>query len=359
MHSKEGAHNPEAMQMERRKFIRHAVDEEAAVQLVSSGERIDCRVVDIGMTGCRVRAGQRFNPSPKARVEVSLKVRGIAFRFSGELLWSDNQQLAGIHLHDLPARRRTEFAELLCEVQADNSAKTRKPSETARPAVDLAQAKPAFSATSSPPAAAIPPPLAAAKPAGIQPAEAFTLARRSGPLGPPVAAPPSVAKPQAAQTSAAKPAEGSPAAPPPAGQPNAHAQVGGRDRRAQARHEVDTSAIILLVNISAKIKGRIIDLSLGGCRIRTDERFPVGIYTRIETDFFLEGLPFRLGGVVQAIQGKDLVGIRFLDMSERKKDQLKQLIAEIDEMEASKKLNETATSPAASLEPTTAEGGSI
>jgi hypothetical protein len=100
-------------------------------------------------------------------------------------------------------------------------------------------------------------------------------------------------------------------------------------------------------------------LSLGGCRIRTDERFPVGIYTRVETDFFLEGLPFRLGGVVQAIQGKDLVGIRFLDMSERKKDQLKQLIAEIDEMEAAKKLAAAAAAPAVSQEATSTDGGSI
>ena len=79
--------------------------------------------------------------------------------------------------------------------------------------------------------------------------------------------------------------------------------------------------------------GRIVDVSLGGCRIRTDERFPVGIYRRVETEFTFDGLPFRLGGVVQSLHDKFTVGIRFLDMSERKRSQLMELIEEIDEME--------------------------
>ena len=105
-----------------------------------------------------------------------------------------------------------------------------------------------------------------------------------------------------------------------------------RDRREAPREEVNTSAVITLVNIASRLCGRIIDLSLGGCRIRTDERFPVGIYTRVETEFRLEGLPFRLGGVIQAIHDRHTVGIRFLDMSSRKREQLEQLIEEIEEM---------------------------
>ncbi|MGB8262020.1 MAG: PilZ domain-containing protein, partial [Terracidiphilus sp.] len=78
--------------------------------------------------------------------------------------------------------------------------------------------------------------------------------------------------------------------------------------------------------------GRILDLSMSGCRIRTDERFPVGIYTRIEIEFRLEGLPFRLGGVIQAIHDRFHIGIRFLDMSPRKQGQVEQLIEEMREM---------------------------
>jgi c-di-GMP-binding flagellar brake protein YcgR len=110
----------------------------------------------------------------------------------------------------------------------------------------------------------------------------------------------------------------------------------GRDRRETSREEVDTSAVIYLVKIASRLRGRILDLSLNGCRIRTDERFPVGIYTRVETEFRIEGLPFRLAGVIQAIHDKHTVGIRFLDMSSRKREQVEQLIEEIREMKERK-----------------------
>jgi hypothetical protein len=106
----------------------------------------------------------------------------------------------------------------------------------------------------------------------------------------------------------------------------------GRDRREASREAVDTSASIFLIKIASRLQGRILDLSMSGCRIRANERFPVGIYTRAEIEFHLEGLPFRLGGVVQAIHDKHTIGIRFLDMSSRKAEQVKQLIEDIREM---------------------------
>jgi hypothetical protein len=102
------------------------------------------------------------------------------------------------------------------------------------------------------------------------------------------------------------------------------------DRRTQRRHCVDTTATILFIDVGARAHGRIMDLSMSGCRIRTDERFPVGIYRRIETEFRLDGLPFRLGGVVQSLHDRHTVGIRFLDLSQRKQGQLAELIEEID-----------------------------
>ncbi len=122
-----------------------------------------------------------------------------------------------------------------------------------------------------------------------------------------------------------------PPAQPEAGPQSARKPV-GRERRQQSRHEVDTTATILLVNVGSTLRGRILDLSLTGCRIRTDERFPVGIYTRVETEFRLEGLPFRLGGVIHAIHNRNMVGIRFLDLSDRKREQVLDLIDEIERM---------------------------
>lgn len=104
-----------------------------------------------------------------------------------------------------------------------------------------------------------------------------------------------------------------------------------QDRRHELRQTVDTGAILYLVDLGAKLQGRIVDLSLSGCRIHTDQRFPLGIFRRVETEFHLEGLPFRLAGVTQAIYDQRGVGIRFLNISARKHEQLVQLIAEIED----------------------------
>jgi len=102
------------------------------------------------------------------------------------------------------------------------------------------------------------------------------------------------------------------------------------ERRSQPRYAVDEAATLHFIEVHAKLSGRILDLSMSGCRIRTNERFPVGIYRRVETEFKLDGLPFRLGGVIQSVHDKFTVGIRFLDMSPRKRDQLSFLIDEIE-----------------------------
>jgi c-di-GMP-binding flagellar brake protein YcgR len=100
-------------------------------------------------------------------------------------------------------------------------------------------------------------------------------------------------------------------------------------RRLEQRLDVDTSVVIHLIDLAAEVQGRIIDVSLGGCHILTDRRFPVGIFRRVEIQFRIEGLPFRLGGVTQALYDQFNVGVRFLDLSDRKREQLLQLIDEI------------------------------
>jgi hypothetical protein len=105
-----------------------------------------------------------------------------------------------------------------------------------------------------------------------------------------------------------------------------------RERRKQARYEVDESAAIFFVKGGLTLQGRIENLSLSGCRIRTIERCLVDIYTRVEIEFHLQGLPFRLSGVIQSIHLRNTVGIRFLDLSERKQAQITELIGEIEPM---------------------------
>ena len=87
--------------------------------------------------------------------------------------------------------------------------------------------------------------------------------------------------------------------------------------------------VVRLIDVASKVQGRIVDLSMSGCRIRTNLPFPLGVFRRVETQFRMNGLPFRLAGVTQAIYDPFQVGIRFLDVSERMREQLAELIEEI------------------------------
>lgn len=105
-----------------------------------------------------------------------------------------------------------------------------------------------------------------------------------------------------------------------------------RERRKEPRHTVDGTAALHLLDTSIRLRGRILDLSRSGCQFRTDDCFPMGICRRVEIEFQLDGLPFRIGGVTQSLHKLNRVGVRFLDMSERKRVQLDQLIVEMEEL---------------------------
>jgi len=105
------------------------------------------------------------------------------------------------------------------------------------------------------------------------------------------------------------------------------------ERRAHRRHNVDAAGKVLLVKGGVTVPGRLQNLSLGGCRFRAAERFNPGIYVRLETEFTLFGKPFRLASVSQTILDKSTFGVRFLDLSERRTEQLIEVIAEIVESE--------------------------
>lgn len=104
------------------------------------------------------------------------------------------------------------------------------------------------------------------------------------------------------------------------------------ERRKESRHTVDGIAVLHLLDPAIRLRGRILDLSHSGCLFRTEDCFPMGIYRRVEIEFQLDGLSFRLAGVTQSIHKRHKLGVRFLDLSERKRLQLTELIDEIVEL---------------------------
>ncbi|MGB6193554.1 MAG: PilZ domain-containing protein, partial [Terracidiphilus sp.] len=93
----------------------------------------------------------------------------------------------------------------------------------------------------------------------------------------------------------------------------------------------DGPASLMLVHHGAEIPCRLVDLSLGGCQICAEKPFLAGPMVRVEVVFQVVGEAFRIAGVTQWTRGRQWVGVRFLDLSERRRNALTQLIKEIEE----------------------------
>jgi hypothetical protein len=267
-------------QPERRPASRYAVDTELSLLIVNQGGALRARMFELGLDGCRVRA-DRIPGGMNAGVELTFKINGIGFRLAGTVQRLDPPQTAAIQFSSMAPRRREALEYLLDELEAQKLAE--------KEAEKLARA--------------------AGKPARPAPRLLPATADRSR------------------GSARILPMPNAPAC-----GPKRAARPTGSERREQARAAVDTQATVFLIDVRAHVSGRIVDLSMCGCRIRTNERFPVGIYRRVETEFKLDGMPFRLAGVVQAVHDKFTVGIRFLDTSQRKREQLQELMQEIAEM---------------------------
>lgn len=332
--------------LERQGMPRCAVDEAAMLLLLGSGASIQCQLVELGLDGCRLKVWRKVPAENRVNAEVSFKMRGIAFRLSGTAEWPVNGNVVDVSFGPMSSRRRDDLVEVLCEQEAENAGKVEHQSIDAKASGELGLA--ADPAEVSESVSALEPqtprrrlrllnfvrPRAHtrktlveedARQRDVSPgAVQSSLAAGAGPiLVPEIATPEAPALNEPAPLESAKKTVEQPAAT-------------GRERRGSRRCDVDTSAIIHLIKIGSKLPGQILDLSLGGCRLRTAERFSVGIYTRVEVEFRLQGLPVLLGGVIQAVHDRNHIGIRFLDVSARKRVQLTELIEEIQELEAEK-----------------------
>jgi len=287
--------NPDERGRERRAQPRFEVNDEATLLLLADGRLLPSRVQELSLEGCRLRTRERFKAGAGVRVEVAFRVNGIAFRLLGVTQWTNEWNVVGIQFVDVPPRRVRELADAVGEMEVDAASRA-----------DW-QALEELAAESKPGGEA----------AAKEPAE------RAGERAE------EPAEEQAWIHIVTHEVAGMDAAARPAGYLLPGPMKG--DRRVEPRLAVETTAAICLIRSGSRLAGRILDLSLDGCRILSDEPIPVEIYTRIETEFQLDGFPFRLAGVIQAIHDRRDVGIRFLDVSERKLNQLGQLMKEIEE----------------------------
>jgi hypothetical protein len=103
----------------------------------------------------------------------------------------------------------------------------------------------------------------------------------------------------------------------------------GDERRYSPRYECEGSAEIRIPAQGRLVRGRIVNLSLGGCYVETNAALDVG--SRVEIVLRVTGLAFRAAGEVKSVYGSAGVGIQFIGMSAGGRTRLKELIGELEE----------------------------
>jgi hypothetical protein len=281
MEEEEKAQVLAAVGAECRTSHRHPVHDDAVLSVIGQNLSVHCNVLDLSPGGCRLRAKDRFIAEARVPVEVTFKIRGLPMLLRGVIQWTDCADHFGIRFLEMSSRRKKALVEVLTEIAAFHAG------ELARAAGGgAAQRKaeiPAPAQLSSKPASA-----------QLDPAQQPANLRHSDGLPP---------------------------------------RAGANERRAYPRQKVDSTAVISLLNVGCQFRGRLVDLSLNGCRVRTDERSKVNVHTRVKTELLLNGVLFRLSGVIEDNEDQRILRIRFQEMNGRQREQLEQLIEETKEID--------------------------
>lgn len=247
--------------------------------LVHKGQNIPCEMLDISLSGCRLRTGQPFTAGALESVKVVISIQEMVLCIWGVTQWTCWDRIVGIRFIHPTGRTRNELAGLLtCLV--DKSA-----AEVVKRAV-AAESEQAES-----PIIVLEHPLPSEPEQEAARKEEFQQA----PTPPP--------KPRRVELH------------------SEHAVL--------SLEEGDSPAVLQLVADGAILAGSVLDVSQDGCLVRLAKVFSVRMNAQAEVDFHLRGLPFRLPGTTTAMRTERIVEIRFTEMSKRKREDLSQVIMEL------------------------------
>src|SRR5208282_3091860 len=101
---------------EGRTHPRYPVDEDSVLLLVDHGMPAKARIVDLSLTGCRVRAYERFSSRAGRAIEITFKANGIDFRINGVVQWSDEHNYFGIRFANITERGKKDLADVIEEM---------------------------------------------------------------------------------------------------------------------------------------------------------------------------------------------------------------------------------------------------
>jgi hypothetical protein len=102
-------------------------------------------------------------------------------------------------------------------------------------------------------------------------------------------------------------------------------------QRIHHRYDIVVGSKLAIINSDCVLDSKILDLSLGGCRLYTNAPNNIQLGTLVEVQFVECGLPLRLAAKVQVKHGEHILGLMYLNISCRLKEWLDRLICEIAE----------------------------
>jgi hypothetical protein len=256
---------------------RHPVRDDAVLSVIGQSNvigqtlTVNCSVLDLSVGGCRLRAKGRFIAKPQLLVEITFTIRGLPMMLRGTIQWTQGEDTFGVRFLEMSSRRREDLNEVLAEIEEFEAAEARR--------LEIALAAQLASE-----------------------ALLSKLAPDLAQTGLPQQSPELRAEAQPDQLSA------------------------NVERRAHPRHQIDASVVVFLVNAGRRFIGQLLDVNQDGCRIRTVESCRADVLALVVAQFVHDGQPFQLSGVISEISNELDLGIRFLEMGDREKEHLAQLI---------------------------------
>jgi hypothetical protein len=294
------------MRHEQRKYLRFPVEGEAMLFAPQLESAICCHMIDLGFEGCRLRRTDDAPIQLGMTVEIAFRLAGTLFRFPGTIQWSAKGTILGLYFTKISESHKNELSDLLSGMHEEMEAREKEARDKEvrdKEVRDKDKQEPEQESVAQ---------AAPTEPQESSQANTLHLV-------------PSPAQNQAADS-----------APPDRSGPPRR-----RERREHERHDIDSLARVLFLSIHTRVAGKVIDLSLGGCRIRAQQPIPVGAYRRVEVEFMVDGLPLLLPGVTQSLHDKFTIGIRFVEMTDRKRSQLQTVIDELDEKNKKAEINQS------------------
>lgn len=257
--------------------------ERAPGTLFHKGVGLPCEMLDISLSGCRLRTLKPFTAGALESVKVVLAIQEMVLSIWGTTQWTTMDRTIGVRFIHPTGRTRNQLAGLLTCLLDENAA------EVVKKAVAEASQQSEC------------PIIALEHPSLVE-------------LDPEVAE--VVLEEEVFQE----------APPPPS--PRERAELRS-EYKVLNLEEGDSPAVLQLVADGAVLSGNVLDVSQDGCLVQLARAFSVRLDAQAEVDFRLCGLPFRLPGMTREMHSERIVEIRFTEMSRRKQESLSQVIMEM------------------------------